>query len=223
MKTYQSVTAILALSSIAFAGGNINPVTHYEDTDVQASQEVEVIQEPVVVPKVEIEEKPMIPVEVAPIASALLGGYVGLAATGIADRTTCNGAQSNVFKSLECQDRQLGLTGVAGYDFNENLGVEARGTKGQWKIDGSNKFKNVGAYLKPQVDLGGVNLYGLAGYAITGGGSTITGDKEGDFSYGAGLDVPVSDNIKLFGDLVQYIDKGKDNAMGASAGIKYLF
>lgn len=221
MKTYKSLVAVLALSSVAFAGGNISPVTPYEDTDVRASQEVEVVPE--VKPVEEIVEQNVIPVEVAPIASAMMGGYVGLGLTGIADRVTNNGSQSNIFKSLDGQDRQLGLTGLVGYDFDENLGVELRGTQGQWKRNNTNKFKNMGAYLKPQVDLGGVNLYGLAGYAMTGGGNTTTGDREGDFSYGAGLDVPLTEELKLFGDLVQYIDKGKDNAMGATAGLKYQF
>ncbi|KIM03774.1 MAG: hypothetical protein KN64_11135 [Sulfurovum sp. AS07-7] len=226
MKTYKSLVAVLALSSVAFGGGNISPVTEYENTDYSAAQEVEVVPE--VVPEVKVvepvvEEK-VIPVEVAPIASAMMGGYVGLGATGIAHRVSANSAQSNVFRELGCcQDRQMGVTGVAGYDFDQNLGAELRGTFGQWEISNGKKLRNVGAYLKPQVDLGGVNLYGLAGYAVTGSGTTGTGDKEGDFSYGAGLDVTLTEEFKLFGDLVQYIDKGKVNAMGATAGLKYQF
>jgi hypothetical protein len=223
MKTYKSLVAVLALSSVAFAGGNISPVTQYEDTDYTASQEVEVVPEVKAVVEEPVVEK-VIPVEVAPIASAMMGGYVGLGATGIAHRVSANGAQSNVFRNLGCcQDRQMGVTGIAGYDFDENLGAEVRGTYGQWQRDNTNKFKNVGAYLKPQVDLGGVNLYGLAGYAVTGSGTTGTGDREGDFSYGAGVDVPLTEEFKFFGDLVQYIDKGNVNAMGATAGLKYQF
>jgi len=212
MKLSKSIVAILALGSLGFAGGDITPVTPYENADVKAAQEVVVEQ-----PKVVVEEKV---VEVAPVAAAAMGGYVGLAAAGIAGRS--DSKQANIFREIDAQDRQLGLTGVAGYDFSENLGAEVRGTKGQWKVSDT-KFKNAGAYLKPQVDLGGVNLYGLAGYAVTGVGSTSTGDKEGDFSYGAGLDIPLVDNVKFFADVVQFLDKGDDNVMGANAGVKYQF
>lgn len=213
MKLSKSVVAILALSAIGFAGGDIGKTTAYENADVKAAEQVVVEQ-----PKV-VEEK-VIPVEVAPVVAAAMGGYVGLAASGIAVRG--DDKQANPFNDYDNQERQLGLTGVAGYDFSENLGAEVRGTIGQWKLSGGEKFKNAGAYLKPQVDLGGVNLYGLAGYAVTGGAATGTG-KEGDFSYGAGLDFPLVDGVKLFVDAVQLLDKGDNNAVSANTGVKFQF
>jgi hypothetical protein len=210
MKLSKSVVAILALSAISFAGGKITPEPAYHDADIKAAEQVVVEQ-----PKV-VEEKVM-PVEVAPVVAAANGGYVGLAVSGLANRT--GDKQANPLNELANQNRQLGLTGVAGYDFSENLGAEVRGTIGQWKLGGGNKLKSAGAYVKPQVDLGGVNLYGLAGYAVTGG---VIG-KEGDFSYGAGLDFPLSDGVKLFVDAVQLLDKGNDNAVSTNAGVKFQF
>jgi hypothetical protein len=211
MKLSKSVVAILALSAISFAGGKITPEPAYHDADIKAAEQVVVEQ-----PKV-VEEKVM-PVEVAPVAAAAMGGYVGLAGSSIALRT--NGKQANAIRDdIADQDNQSGLTLVGGYDFMENLGAEVRGTRALWDLDGQDKIKSYGAYLKPQVDLGGVNLYGLAGYAKTKAGAY----SENDFSYGAGLDFPLADGAKLFIDAVQLIDKGDVNAMSANAGLKYQF
>jgi len=211
MKLSKSVVAILALSAISFAGGKITPEPAYHDADVKAAERVVVEQ-----PKV-VEEK-VIPVEVAPVVAASMGGYVGLAGSNIVRRD--DKRPNPLDFSNDEQGRIAGLTAVAGYDIIENLGVEVRGSKGYWNMDAGDKFKSYGAYLKPQVDLAGVNLYGLAGYAKT---KVNADNEEGDVSYGIGLDIPVVENVKVFVDAVQLLDEPTSNVANANAGIKIQF
>jgi hypothetical protein len=211
MKLSKSVVAILALSAISFAGGKITPEPAYHDADIKAAEQVVVEQ-----PKV-VEEK-VISVEVAPVVAAAMGGYVGLAGSNIVERD--NKRPNPLDFSSDEQARVGGLTAVAGYDIIENLGAEVRGTKAYWNMDAGDKFKSYGAYLKPQVDLAGVNLYGLAGYAKTKVGAD---NEEGDVSYGLGLDIPVVENVKVFVDAVQLLDEPTSNVANANAGIKIQF
>ena len=104
------------------------------------------------------------------------------------------------------------------------LGAELRGTYGVSKTNkNKNKFKQVGAYLKPNYDISavdGLNLYGLLGASKTNIGAGDTA-----FSYGAGLDYKLADKISIFSDLVQYLKKSNVNSSqwGLSVGAAYQF
>jgi len=176
-----------------------------------------VVQAPVVTP----------PAAVAPLLAAAkpLGLYLSGGLTAVASRTT-NKNWANVFKYLPVeQDRQLGFTARLGYDFMDYLGAELRGTYGFSKTHnnlGFTKFKQVGAYLKPNYDITeDLNLYGLLGASKTNtsGLATNTG-----FSYGAGLDYDITNKISVFTDMVNYMKK-KDvpNAWGLTVGAAYQF
>jgi len=212
MKLTQSLVAIAALSALSstlsFAGGDINPVTVFE-------------QEPVVVP---VEPVP-VPVK-APTpppapkptpAPEALGLYVAGGPTLVAVNSTDT---ASFFSKKDGNDRQIGLTGRLGYDFMDYLGAELRGTAGVAKASG-NKFKQIGAYLKPNYDLTDeFNLYGLVGASKTNGD---TPSKTG-LSYGAGLDYAIADDISVFTDVVNYMKKtGTASQWGATLGAAYKF
>jgi len=229
MKFTQSLVAVAALttlsSTLSFAGGDINPVTVFEQEPVSVPVEVPYV-EPTPAPVVEapVEKAPVTPptkpepvVESGPLGIYLSGGLTALAA-----RET-HKDWGNIFKTELNQDRQLGFTGRLGYDFMDYLGAELRGTYGFAKVANTfKKFKQVGAYLKPNYDLtDDLNLYALAGVSKTNtaGLATNTG-----FSYGAGLDYGISDKVSVFTDFVNYMRK-KDvpNAWGLTVGAGYQF
>ena len=220
MKLRNSIVAIIALSSMSFAGGDIIEPVFEQET-------VEVPVEPVVVPAPAPAPAPVVkaaPVVVAPVVAEALGLYI---AGGITDIAARRDDRANLFSEEDYQDRQLGFTGRLGYDFMDNLGAELRGTAGLSKNDdGVSKFKQVGVYLKPNYDLtDSLNLYGLVGAskANLADPSDMDAKKTG-LSYGLGLDYAVSDSVSVFTDVVNYMKKSDTNSLwGLTVGAGYQF
>ena len=129
-------------------------------------------------------------------------------------------SRANLFSDKKGQDRQIGFTGKLGYDFMDYLGAELRGTYGIAKDNGS-KFKQIGAYLKPNYNVTDeINLYGLLGASKTNVG---VGSDTG-FSYGAGLDYGISDKVSVFTDVVNYMKKSNTASQwGLTLGAAYQF
>ena len=213
MKLTQSLIAIAALSTLSFAGGDINPITVFEQEPVFVP--VEAV--PVPAPKAVVVAPPAV---VAPIVAAAkpLGLYL---AGGLTDIAVRQDDKANLFSEEKRQDRQLGFTGRLGYDFMDYLGAELRGTYGIAKDNGT-KFKQIGAYLKPNYDITDeLNLYGLLGASKTNGAGTGTNTG---FSYGAGLDYGVTDSISVFTDVVNYMKKSNTSSQwGLTLGAAYQF
>ena len=104
-----------------------------------------------------------------------------------------------------------------GYDFNEYLGLEARGTVGVSDGDELSHDYSYGLYLKPQYAINDTyTVYGLVGYAST----KISFDNEvafngirndhttqNGFSFGAGIDYKLSKVWSLFLDATRLIDE----------------
>jgi len=233
MKFTQSLVAIAALttlsSTLSFAGGDINPVTVFEQEPVSVPVEVPYVAPapaPAPAPAVAAPAPtPVVtpPAAVAPVVAAKpLGLYLAGGLTVIAARET-HEDWANVFADELHQDRQLGFTGRLGYDFMDYLGAELRGTYGFTKVaTGYSKFKQVGAYLKPNYDItDDLNLYGLLGASKTNTAGLATNTA---FSYGAGLDYSITDKVSVFTDMVNYMKK-KDvpNAWGLTVGAGYQF
>ncbi len=218
MKLTHSLVALATISTLSFAGGDINPVTVFEQEPIVVPVEPAPIPEPAPAPAPAPKPVP-VPV-VPPVVAKPLGLYI---AGGLTDVAVRKGDRANLFTDKKIQDRQIGLTGRLGYDFMNYLGAELRGTYGIAK-DKGNKFKQVGAYLKPNYDIPnveGLNLYGLLGASRA---NLNPNGTETGFSYGAGLDYGISDKISVFSDVVNYMKKsGTASQWGATLGAAYHF
>jgi len=232
MKLKSSIAVIVALSGMSFAGGMImEPAYENEVVEVPVEPVVEEVVTPAVVtpppppPKKEVKVEVPKPKEVKVEKPAKpLGLYI---AGGLTDVAINGKDRANLFSDEKGQDRQIGLTGRIGYDFNSDnydfmkyLGAELRGTYGIAKDNGS-KFKQIGGYLKPNYNITDeINLYGLLGVSKTNVG---VGSETG-FSYGAGLDYGISDKVSVFTDVVNYMKKsGTASQWGLTLGAGYKF
>ena len=225
MKLTQSLITIAALSALtstlSFAGGDINPVTVFEQEPVFVP--VEAVPVPVAPVKAPVVVKAPPPPPPAPKKTGPLGVYIAGGISALAARETHEN-WANVFAEEKNQDRQLGLTARLGYDFMDYLGAELRGSFGLSKQDtGYEKISQFGAYLKPNYDLtDNLNLYGLVG-AAKSNLANISADETG-FSYGAGLDYGINDNISVFTDIVNYMYKSDvPESWGLTVGAAYNF
>ncbi len=109
-----------------------------------------------------------------------------------------------------------GITLVAGYYFNEYVGVEARymTTISDVDIDSSrpivstsDDLENVGLYVKPMYSITtGLALYGLAGYGQANY-CTSSGDySEDGFQWGLGAKYELANGVGLFVDYLDLYD-----------------
>jgi len=254
MKLTSSIVAIAALTSMSFAGGDIiAPVFEQEVVQVPVEPVYVAPAEPVyVAPPVEevyvappVEEvyvappapvatpapapvatpAPVVPVVVAPVVAEALGLYIAGGITGIAVRDQHEDS-ANLFSEKYHQDRQIGFTGRLGYDFMDYLGAEIRGTYGMAKEDAGTKFKQVGAYLKPNYNITDeLNLYGLLGAAKANMDDwSSLGVTETGFSYGAGIDYSLGDKVSVFTDVLNYLTEDDSNSQwGLTVGAAYQF
>ena len=215
MKLRYSLVALATLTTLSFAGGDINPVTVFEQEPVVVP--IEPAPEPAPAPAPEPAPAPKATPAPAPVVAKNF--YIAGGLTDVAVRTD---DRANLFSDEKNQDRQVGFTGRLGYDFMNYLGAELRGTYGIASDDWE-KFKQIGAYLKPNYDIpsvDGLNIYGLLGLSKTSPGV----DSETGFSYGAGLDYGINDNISIFTDVVNYMKKSDTSSQwGATVGAAYHF
>ncbi len=242
MKLKSSIIAIAALSSISYAGGDIGGVTSFENDDyvnaeVQAV-EPEATPMPTVMPEIAPTPVPTVaptpkPIPVVSKKVAGVGPYVGLA---ISDMGVRSDDRVNLFAEEKHQDRQFGITGVVGYDFMKYLGAELRAALSvSGENDGQDNLAEYGIYLKPKYPvLNNLNVYGLLGYSFINMSDPATktnandnpfdGDNSG-FSFGAGVDYGVTQNISVFTDVVNYLRDfgGSNSTWGANLGVKYHF
>jgi len=189
MKLKSSIIAMIALSSMSFAGGDIGGVTTFENNDM-VSAEVEAV-EPIAAPvetiaaPVETIAEPVetiaTPVETIvhkevqkeepkveePSSSLNLGGfYIGGAVSDMVVRSD-DEAYKAFFSEKAHTDRQLGITAIIGYNFMKYLGAEFRAALSVSKENaGQDNLAEYGIYLKPQYPiLDNLNIYGLLGYS----------------------------------------------------------
>ena len=188
-KIILSSSFFLIMSGLAYAGGDLLP-TVFETEEVVVPIEAYVAPEPVVIPTpkpiatpVSIPTPVPIPVPVPVVNNILpLGLYVAAGLTAARYNPDCAcPVQGSV-------DKTAGLIGRIGYDFNEYIGLEARGIRTNWKSNGG-KIKHAGLFVKPMYPVSeGINVYGLAGYAkTTTQGSKRRVDAEA-LAWGLGLE-----------------------------------
>ncbi len=222
MKLTYSLVALAALTTLGFAGGDINPVTVFEQEPVVVPVEPVPEPEPEPVPAPAPAPAPT-PKPVAKPVAKPLGFYL---AGGITDVTVSypHDSAPSLFTDKVNQDRQVGVTARLGYDFMDYLGAELRGTYGISKNGtGFDKYKQFGAYLKPNYDITKeLNLYGLIG-ASKSDHAGIAGSSTG-LSYGAGVDYGVTKNISIFTDVINFMDKSNvPESWGLTVGAGYEF
>jgi len=149
-------------------------------------------------------------------------------------------ARGHYFKELctNCQyeDVTYGLTLRAGYNINENLGIEARyiGTFMEEDPLAGQKLQHVGLYLKPMIEVEeGFELYGLLGFGKTtskthkGNRFEIDEVDASGFSAGIGAEYSLDEEAEGFGLFVDYqrlvIDSEQPDLDAISVGVSYDF
>jgi len=246
MKILKLSTLIILLGSLGYAGGDISPVSDYEIEDAVVAEEEATISpyveeestyvqpepeyiepKPVVVEPepVVVEPKPVIaepkPVVVTPTPKKNIsanGFYAGLGITGARYRDSCH-CKKGV--KVTNKDTTLGVMARVGYDFNQYVGIEARGLKTNWKSDGS-KVEHAGIFVKPMLPVGNsTNIYGLIGAGKTKTkGSMPHADSE-SLALGAGVEVDLSRDTPKDGKYSRNFDGQGDQEKGVGLFVDY--
>ncbi len=208
-----SIITFMVLGAFAYAGGDFNVVTPYEDEDVKLAEEVYVEPEPVVVPKPKSIIKPEVvsPKVVKPLKDIKANGfYVGLGISATRYKTNCNCPTS----PKSGTDKTAGVMARVGYDFNKYIGIEARGITSSWKSNGG-KVEHAGLFVKPMLPVGdSTNVYGLVGVAKTKTkGHLQTTDSE-SLALGAGVEVDLSKDTPKEGRYNRAFDGQGDQEKG---------
>jgi len=200
-----SVVTVLAMSTFAVAGGDI---------------------EPVIEPVVEVEAP------AADDSSFYIGAgysYVDIEM----DDFPVTEANSNAFMLLAGYNfnKYIAVEGR----YTKSLGdMEVTWIEGGDTEDIDADVKNIAIYLKPMYPVGKMTLYGLLGYGRTTLDFTGDGGPEGDdsgFQWGIGASYAMNDNIGLFVDYTRlYDDTGFDDLTSADVtvdsinfGVTYTF
>jgi len=251
MKLKSSIIAVIALSSMSFAGGDIGGVTTFENNDMVAAEVEAVEPAPIVetipettttleptpepTPVVVHKEVAKEPVKVEKTSSGPSHFYGGIAVSDMVVRSD-DEAYEAFFSEKAHTDRQLGITAIIGYNFMKYLGAELRAALSVSEENaGQDNLAEYGIYLKPQYPITDkVNIYGLLGYSSINMSDPATSTNANDnpfhgtnqgFSFGAGLDYGVTENISIFTDVVNYLRDygGSNSTWGANVGLKYNF
>lgn len=191
-----SLMSILTMSSFVFAGGDIIPSV-FEDEVVDVP--IEPVA-PIVVPPVSPVPKVVTPVVVRPAVIPIVppkeiavnGLYVALGLTVARFNSDCTCSNVNSGTSV---DKTVGFIGRVGYDFNQYVGVEARGIQTPWQSNGG-EIKHIGAFLKPMYPVSkDVNVYALGGYAKTTTPKDLRRVDAKTFAWGGGLEYDLGSDI----------------------------
>jgi OOP family OmpA-OmpF porin len=211
-----SLIALLAMGSIGYAGGDITPVTEFETEDVILSEEeiVEpVVEEEYVAPVAKVKAEP-VPVPVKNIVAN--GFYAGLGISGARYKTNCSSGCSQ-----SGEDNTAGVMGRVGYDFNQYIGLEARGIKNNWKADGG-KVEHAGIFVKPMLPVADtVNVYGLIGVAKTKTDGHLQKTDTDSLALGAGVEVDLSKDTPKEGRYNRTFDGQGDQEKGVGVFLDY--
>jgi opacity protein-like surface antigen len=115
---------------------------------------------------------------------------------------------------------------LAGYNFNEYVGVEAR------YAGFTDCLENAAIYLKPMYPIGAITLYGLLGYGETSYDNGAVDLSEDGFQWGIGANYAINEKVAVFVDYTNlYDDSGFDNHLShvdhmvdaISVGVTYTF
>jgi opacity protein-like surface antigen len=226
-----SLITLMAVGTLAHAGGDFSPITYYETEDATIAEEVyvepvyvepEIVEEVYTAPDpIVVETAVVIPpkVVVAPIPVKNIrpnGFYAGIGIVATQYQTTC--CASCLGGGI---DKTAGVMARIGYDFNQYIGLEARGIRTNWKADGG-KVKHGGIFLKPMVPLGeSTNIYGLVGLAKTKTEGHLQTTNAEALALGAGVEVDLSEDRAKEGRYGRTFDGHGDQEKGIGLFLDY--
>ncbi len=182
-----------------------------------------------------------------PCLGAIAAIAVGLSAPTLANAASDFYIGANLIRVTDKGDaapaiHPLALGLKVGMELTPNFAVEARAATGI-KHDSANvsgldvdlKVDHLfGVYAKGRVEIGSVAPYLLLGYSRGQETATVKAfgvsqsEAHGSFSYGIGVDVPVSERVSINAEWAQLV-KGTDNAgvgfsiRGLALGMTYKF
>ena len=162
-------------------------------------------------------------VKVVPVTEEISSWYLGVGLAAAKFHSCGDGC--------DYEDVTYGAMLRGGYDFNQYIGIEARGIR--TFLDkgplGGIPLQHIGIYAKPQYPVSErFNIYGLLGYGYTenlGNGARLNYfDNDSGFSGGVGLEYDLSDKEGDFKKSVNYdraFDGYADQGQGWSLFIDY--
>ena len=145
------------------------------------------------------------------------GFYAGLGIAAARYKTNCSCTSS----SKSGTDKTAGVMARVGYDFNQYVGLEARGIKTNWKLHGG-KVKHVGVFVKPMLPVSdAVNAYGLVGVAKTTTKGHLQKTDATGLALGAGVEVDLSADRAKEGRYNRAFDGKGDQEKGVGVFLDY--
>jgi len=243
-----SLIVLCAVGGLSYGGGDISPITDYEIEDAVIAEEEaypvednylepddEIVDEPIYVEPQPIVVAPPVatpvpePVVVTPKPTPRIvqpkrkistnGFYAGLGITSARYRDSCHCKTKNI--KVINRDRTYGVMGRVGYDFNQYVGVEARGLKTSLASDGS-KVEHVGVYLKPMMPVtNSTNLYGLIGVGKTKTKGSMPDVDSDALALGGGIEVDLSQDTPKDGRYSRSFDGQGDQENGLGLFVDY--
>jgi len=218
-----SIIVLMAMNTLGYAGGDFQVVTPYEVEDNSYIEEMpieEVVVEekiietpapaPVVVETAVVEE----PKEKKKIYAN--GFYAGLGIVATRYETNCNSGCSK-----SGIDKTMGIVARAGYDFNQYIGLEARGIRTSIKSDGGT-VKHAGVFIKPMLPIGDkTNVYGLVGLAKTTTQGHLQRTSAETLAVGGGVEVDLSKDSPKDGRYGREFDGKGDQERGLGLFVDY--
>lgn len=210
-----SFITLIAMGSLGYAGGDFMPVTAYETEDTTMAEEVPK-EAPIVVKEAPVEPAPVEP-KPKPIKNIYANGfYAGLGIAAANYKTNCN---STCAKSGK--DKTVGVMARVGYDFNQYIGLEARGLRTEWKANGG-KVKHAGIFVKPMLPVTDTtNVYGLVGLAKTATTGTLQTTNAKSLALGAGVELDLTEDHPKEGRYGRSFDGRGDQEQGVGVFVDY--
>jgi len=149
------------------------------------------------------------------------GFYAGLGITGVRYKDSCYCDTKSGRVKIENKDTTYGLMGRVGYDLNQYVGVEVRGSKTNWASDGT-RVSHIGAFVKPMVPVSdNANVYGLVGVAKTKTKGSMPNVDTTAVALGAGVEVDLSSDIPKKGRYNRDFDGHGDQESGLGVFLDY--
>ncbi|CAA6806715.1 MAG: Unknown protein [uncultured Sulfurovum sp.] len=220
MKNFKlSLLTLIAAGGMLSAGGDFSVITPYEIEDVQMAEEayVEPIIEPMPEPVIVAPIPMPIPVPVKDINPS--GFYAGIGISTARYKSNCSTTPTGCGPGKT--DDTAGVMGRVGYDFNQYIGVEARGIRTNWRSDGG-KIKHAGLFLKPMLPIGDkTNIYGLVGVAKTTTQGHLQSTDAEAAALGVGVEVDLSKDTPKNGRYGRTFDGKGDQEKGLGAFADY--